>query len=191
MRRLLKSAVGVTIVLGVLAMANVAGAITGGTLTPNTLSATGQPITVDFSGKDTAPATATNTVAVQQCKFNDTKVGFDPFVDCSFLSLQSFNTGPIASGTVNYTGAFVGIDPDNSEYSFCAPDSGVPDFQSGFLRIADNSSDQSDDFFVAFNCSVPEIPEVPYPALMIVASAALIGGTVALRARSRRSTALA
>jgi len=70
-----------------------AGAIDGGSISPLTLSASGQEFTITYTGKTVDPATPNLIVA--QCIADDTKVGFDTEIDCSPLSLVNYISGEI------------------------------------------------------------------------------------------------
>lgn len=186
---------GVAVLLAVIAAAGPAGAISSGTVDPTTLTASGQAMTFTFGGKDTAQNT---TLVVTECIATDAKPGFDPTIDCSPLSQQSFS-GVGASGTVNYGGnpttnpyaPFVGTDANNGEWSVCTPNPGpgVTNYQSGFFRLADAPDDQVDDFFVPFTCGAAEVPEVSMPVFLTMGAALLVGGFVAVRTRGRGHTA--
>jgi len=140
-----------------------AGAITSASASPTVLSASRQEFTITYSGKDLGtPANPTPNLIVVECIADDTKPGFDPDIDCSPLSQVGF--GPVgASGTIVYgnspgnpTAPFVGLDPNNGEWSICDPSAagpGVVNYQSGFLRVADAPSDQADDFFIPITCA--------------------------------------
>jgi len=147
---------------GLIAIVGNAGAITGATISPTTLSASQQQFTITYSGKDLGtPTNPTPNLVVVECIANDSKPGFDPDLDCSPLSQVGF--GPVGtSGTLIYggdpnnpTAPFVGLDPNNGEWSICDPSAagpGVVNYQSGYFRVADQPSDQGDDFFIPFTC---------------------------------------
>jgi len=136
---------------GLIAIVGNAGAITGATISPTTLSASQQQFTITYSGKDLGtPTNPTPNLVVVECIANDSKPGFDPDLDCSPLSQVGF--GPVgASGTLIYggdpnnpTAPFVGLDPNNGEWSICDPSAagpGVVNYQSGYFRVADEPSD--------------------------------------------------
>ncbi len=148
---------------GLVAIVGNAGAITGASVSPTTLSVSAQEFMITYSGKDVGtPTNPTPNLIVEECIANDSKPGFDPDVDCSVLSLQNFSQTP-ASGTITYggnpgnpTAPFVGLDPNNGEWSICDPSAAGPtviNYQTGFFRVADSVGDQVDDFFIPITCA--------------------------------------
>lgn len=127
-------------------------------ISPATLSASGQKFEVTYSGLRTGHQGS--SLAVEECIADDRKSGFNPAVDCSSLSRQFFY-GLSESGTLTYggnaaanpTAPFVGIDPENGAWSICDPDSGANNYQSGYLRLAESPSDRETDAFVRFTCA--------------------------------------
>jgi len=143
-----------------------AGAITSGSISPTVLSTSGQEFEITYSGKTFGtPDNPTNNLIVEECIADDTKIGFNPNgIDCSPLSRVNFNNVP-AAGKITYGGdpantiaPFVGIDPNNEEWSVCTPSSGVTNYQSGFFRVADTPTDQADDIFIPFACEGTSLP---------------------------------
>ena len=84
-----------------------AGAISGGSVSPTELSASGQAFTVNYTGKTTDPATP--NLIVQECIADDSKVGFDVEIDCSPFSLVNYSNVAAPDGSVTYGG-----DPNNT-----------------------------------------------------------------------------
>jgi len=157
LRRVSAVVAGLAMIGVVTGLGGGAGAIDGGSISPLTLSASGQEFTITYTGKTVDPATPNLIVA--QCIADDTKVGFDTEIDCSPLSLVNYSDPGAPSGTIVYGGRpsnpfapFVGIDVNNGEWSVCDPASGVTNYQTGFFRLADFPSDTADDFFIPFTC---------------------------------------
>lgn len=179
-----------------------AGAVSGSSISPTTLSSGGQQFEVTYSGGRTI-YDGSNLV-VEQCVADDRKSGFNPTSDCSSLSRQSFFGVP-ESGTITYggnpatnpTAPFVGIDPVNGEWSLCDPDSGVMNHQSGYFRLSESPSEQSTDFFVPFTCAAAGARgdaqaggsgALGGVALAAVAGAAIVGGIYGIARKRQRST---
>ncbi len=135
-----------------------ASAFTGGSVSPTTLSTSGDRFTISYTGKTSDPLTP--NMIVEECIADDTKIGFDIQIDCSPLSLVNYSNVATPNGSVVYGGdpnnrlaPFVGIDENNGLWSVCDPASGVTNYQSGFFRLADSPSDEADDSFVPFTCA--------------------------------------
>jgi len=135
-----------------------AGAVSGGSISPTKLTSSGQKFEVTYAGRTTKDQGA--SVVVEECIADDRKADFDPTVDCSSLSRQSFYGVP-ESGTVTYggnptanpTAPFVGTDPENGQWSLCGTEAGVSNHDRGFLRISETPSDLTTDFFVPITCA--------------------------------------
>ncbi len=132
--------------------------VSGGSISPTTLSSSGQKFEIKYSGR-TASDQGGASLVVEECIADDKKAGFDPGQDCSSLSQQSFYGVP-ESGTVTYGGnpgnpttPFVGTDPENGTWSLCGGEAGVTNHDGGFLRLAESPTDLATDFFVPFTCA--------------------------------------
>jgi len=142
----------------VLAVPVPAGAVSGGSISPTKLTSSGQKFEVTYEGRTTKDQGA--SVVVEECVADDKKADFDPTMDCSSLSRQSFY-GVAESGTVTYggnptanpTAPFVGTDPENGQWSLCGTEAGVTNHDRGFLRISESPSDLTTDFFVPLTCA--------------------------------------
>ncbi len=135
-----------------------AGAVSGASISPTTLSSSGQKFEVSYSGRSTKDQGG--SLAVEECIADDRKPDFDPTADCSSLSRQYFfglpESGKVIYGgqAANRTAPFVGLDPENGVWSLCGPDKGTGSHDRGYLRISESPSDLTSDFFVPFTCAV-------------------------------------
>lgn len=150
--------VGFAVTAMLTVLAGRAPGVSGGSISPTTLSSSGQKFEIKYSGR-TASDQGGASLVVEECIADDKKAGFDPGQDCSSLSQQSFYGVP-ESGTVIYggnpgnpTAPFVGTDPENGAWSLCGGAPGVSNHQSGFLRLAESPTDTATDFFVPFTCA--------------------------------------
>jgi len=89
LRRVSAVVAGLAMIGVVTGLGGGAGAIDGGSISPLTLSASGQEFTITYTGKTVDPATP-NLIVAQRIA-DDTKVGFDTEVDCSPLSLVNYS----------------------------------------------------------------------------------------------------
>jgi len=134
------------------------GAVSKGSISPTTLTSSGQRFEVTYSGLRTGDQGS--SLAVEECIADDRKTDFNPAVHCSSLSRQFFFGLP-ESGTVTYGGnpaanpiaPFVGLDPESGAWSVCSSESGVTNHENGYLRVSESPSDQTTDLFVPFTCA--------------------------------------